>query len=415
MEAGNKKITDSEVKRLPIPVNGQALYFDSALPGFGVRVTCSGRKSYIVNKWSHGKVHRITLGDAAQINTHQARALAVARFGELAQGVDPNKEKRATIAKEKAQRIVDTAHSVTVNQVLAEYFNAKKKLSERTKYDYQRLVLCYLDTWQDRPLIDINQKALTKIYDETGKRSVAQANYVARLLRALFYFAKAKYPSIGIVENPVTTFFEIHDWYRVDRRQTLVKTHDLRLWWKATETINDDSRDYLRVLLLTGLRKLEGAKLERANIDLKGRTFTAIRKGNSQHTLPMGNHLYDLISTRMAKTQGEKYLFPSWGASGHITEAQKAVAKVAHESGVAFVMHDLRRTFATIAESLDISAFAVKRLLNHAVDKNDVTSGYLAVDAERLRKPMQQIEDFVLKNSGVSAKPAVARRVRKTR
>lgn len=50
METGNKKITDSEVKRLPIPASGQAFYFDSTLPGFGVRVTRSGRKSYIVNK-----------------------------------------------------------------------------------------------------------------------------------------------------------------------------------------------------------------------------------------------------------------------------------------------------------------------------------------------------------------------------
>ena len=41
--------------------------------------------------------------------------------------------------------------------------------------------------------------------------------------------------------------------------------------------------------------------------------------------------------------------------------------------------------------------------MNHAVDNNDVTSGYLAVDAERLRKPMQQIEDFVLLNCRIMA------------
>ncbi len=404
MDSTRRKITDTEVKRLPVPMSGQALYFDSVLPGFGVRVTQSGRKSYIVNKWSHGKVHRITLGDAAQINSYQARTLAVTRFGELAKGTDPAREKRDGIANAKIQRQVAVARGIPLHQVLMDYFAAKKKLSARTQYDYQRLVLCYLDTWQDRPLVSIDQKALSKIYDDVGKRSPAQANYAARLLRALFYFAKAKYPNIGIVENPVTQFFEIHDWYRVDRRQTLVKSHELKAWWDATESINEDSRDFLRVLLLTGLRKLEGAALERSNIDLKGKTFTAIRKGNSKHTLPMGNHLFELMAKRMTKTEGEKYLFPSWGTTGHVTEAQKAVAKVATESGVGFVMHDLRRTFATIAESLDISAFAVKRLLNHAVDKNDVTSGYLVLDAERLRKPMQQIEDFILSNVGIQTR-----------
>ncbi len=60
-----------------------------------------------------------------------------------------------------------------------------------------------------------------------------------------------------------------------------------------------------------------------------------------------------------------------------------------------FISHDLRRTFATIAESLDLSAYALKRLLNHKMG-NDVTAGYIMRDAERLRKPMQQITDFLV-------------------
>jgi integrase len=129
-----------------------------------------------------------------------------------------------------------------------------------------------------------------------------------------------------------------------------------------------------------------------------------VRKGNSAHTLPTGSYLFTLFSDRIRKTDDQRYLFPSWGAKGHIVEAQKAVAKVAELSGVPFTLHDLRRTFATIAESLDISSYAVKRLLNHAVDNNDVTSGYLAVDAERLRKPMQQVENFIIQAAGVRKK-----------
>lgn len=48
------------------------------------------------------------------------------------------------------------------------------------------------------------------------------------------------------------------------------------------------------------------------------------------------------------------------------------------------MIHDLRRTFITIAESLDISAYALKRLLNHKMN-NDVTAGHIIIDAERLR------------------------------
>jgi len=68
---------------------------------------------------------------------------------------------------------------------------------------------------------------------------------------------------------------------------------------------------------------------------------------------------------------------------------------VIKETNIKFTCHDLRRTFITIAESLDIPAYALKRLLNHKM-KGDVTAGYIMNDAERLRKPMQLITDHIL-------------------
>ncbi|MFZ4860279.1 MAG: hypothetical protein ACOYL3_28300, partial [Desulfuromonadaceae bacterium] len=44
--------------------------------------------------------------------------------------------------------------------------------------------------------------------------------------------------------------------------------------------------------------------------------------------------------------------------------------------GIKFCLHDLRRTFVTVAEGLEISYAALKRLMNHS-DGNDVTGGYL--------------------------------------
>lgn len=50
----------------------------------------------------------------------------------------------------------------------------------------------------------------------------------------------------------------------------------------------------------------------------------------------------------------------------------------------------------TIAESIDISAYALKRLVNHKMT-NDVTAGYIISDVERLRKPMQQISSQLIR------------------
>jgi integrase len=76
------------------------------------------------------------------------------------------------------------------------------------------------------------------------------------------------------------------------------------------------------------------------------------------------------------------------------------MAKVIAVSEVSFTVHDLRRTFITIAESLDIPAYALKRLLNHKMN-SDITAGYIIIDVERLRKPMEQISEYLLKCMGI--------------
>jgi integrase len=74
--------------------------------------------------------------------------------------------------------------------------------------------------------------------------------------------------------------------------------------------------------------------------------------------------------------------------------------KIIKKSEVSFTLHDLRRTFITVAEGLDISAYALKRLLNHKMN-HDVTAGYIVMDVERLREPMQMISKHLLKLMGV--------------
>ncbi|PTQ86504.1 hypothetical protein C8R28_101080 [Nitrosomonas ureae] len=71
-------------------------------------------------------------------------------------------------------------------------------------------------------------------------------------------------------------------------------------------------------------------------------------------------------------------------------EPRRQVQKVTEFSGVIFTLHDFRRTFITIAENIDISAYALKRLVNHKMS-SDVTASYIVNDVERLRRPMEQI------------------------
>jgi len=125
-------------------------------------------------------------------------------------------------------------------------------------------------------------------------------------------------------------------------------------------------------------------------------------------TLPLPRYLYNLLKKRIEGLGEEgKFVFPGNGKGGRYSEPKKQVAKVVDASGVKFTLHDLRRLFVTTAESLDLSAYVIKMLVNHSLPKSDVTAGYVVPDPERLRKPMQKIEDRILTIAGAGKKGKV--------
>jgi len=388
-------LNKTNLDRLATPETGYQIHWDEKLAGFGVRVTPTGAKSFIFQKRIQGKEKRITLGRYGELTAEQARKEAVKLAGQIATGTDPIAEKKERELK-----------AVTLGQAYADYLKARKDLKPKTLDDYGRAMNKSFADWQKKPLLSITKDMVAKRHTQLGeKNGEAWANLSMKVLRAVFNFAKGQYEdSQGrslVTENPVQRLSQSRAWYRVERRQTVIKAQDLGAWFEGVSQLpNQTLRDYLLLVVLTGLRKNEAAKLEWADVDLNGKTLTVRdTKNHTDHTLPLSDFLFDMLSRRKA-TASNAYVFPGTGAAGHIVEPRAQMAKVTESSGIAFTVHDLRRTFVTIAESLDIPAYALKRLLNHS-DGADVTAGYIVANVERLREPMQKITDFVLKAAGV--------------
>jgi len=149
-------------------------------------------------------------------------------------------------------------------------------------------------------------------------------------------------------------------------------------------------------VLFTGLRRTEASTLTWDNVDLKARTLTIPETKNHQvHVLPLSDFLFDLLSRRKKnKSKAAQYVFSVDSERGYLFDPRTAVKRVSDLSGLPFTPHDLRRSFITYAESLDIPAYALKRLLNHK-DPGDVTAGYIVSDVTRLREPMQRITGYI--------------------
>lgn len=391
------KITKSGVDKLTPPDTKdggktQKFYRDSTIPGFAVRITSGGAISFVVEKRINGKVKRQTLGRYGAITVEQAKKAAQAFLGSIAQGNDP-------IADRKAKE----AASSTLGDAFEDYLAARKDLKPSTIHDYKRSMTGIFGEWKSKKLTDITKDMAEKKHREYGARSPARANNALRVLRAVFNHAIHKYEdSKGnpiLQFNPVDRISQTRAWYKINARQGYIKPHELHNWYQATLKLNTETtRDYIHLILFTGLRRSEASRLAWKDVDFKDKTITIPEtKNHVVHVLPMSDYLFDLLTTRSADKESP-YVFPSnMSECGYLTEPRTAVSRVCELSEITFTLHDLRRTFITFAEGLDIPAYALKRLLNHK-DPNDVTAGYIVSDINRLREPMQKITDFILEN-----------------
>lgn len=366
----------------------QAFYRDTELTGFGLKVTSAGTKVYIVETRIQGRSKRMALGRHGALTPVQARQRAQVILGEIAQGKNPIEDKREQQVK-----------SVTLRTAYKDYLQARRNLKPNTLHDYKRCIEEALVDWLDKPLSSISKDMVEQRHRKLGKNSPARANNTMRVLRALFNFAMERYEDRSgkpfIQVNPVNRLSKTRSWYEVKRRQTLLSPTQLKPWYDATMKLNQETtRDYLHFLLLTGLRRSEASYLTWDDVNFDERTFIIPETKNKEpHRLPMSDFLEALLQRRHLQTD-TTWVFPSPLTTGPLKEPRTALEAIEKHSGISFTLHDLRRTFITIAESLDIPAYALKRLLNHKY-ANDVTAGYIILSTERLREPMQRITDYI--------------------
>jgi integrase len=384
-------LTQLRVENLPLPESGRVEYRDAKQPGLYLRVSSTGAKSWrLVKRSRAGKLERVTLGSFPAVSVGKARELAQKALGQVIDGNSPTADK-------KRKRILDT----TFGEALEKYLQSRD-LKDRTRDEYRVIVKRYVPQWLDLPLARIDEAAVKAAHASISERSPAQSNYVMRVFRAVWRFAREEYKLDGtrvLDECPTATLNAQRLWNRDKRRSRMIARADLCAWYRAVDGLkNKTAGDYLLTLLLTGLRKEEAAGLRWEDVDLERRTLTVFEpKNHHDHILPLPDYLVTLLRNRSGN--GRDYVFP--GKTGaRLDNLYKSIRTACQASGVEFRPHDLRRTFATVAEGLGLGSFTIKRLLNHAIGA-DVTAGYVCLDPEGLREPMDRICTFFLREFGV--------------
>lgn len=384
--------TAAEFRKLTPPDAGRLYYRDERQPSLGMAHTANGTMSFFVVVRQHdGTKRRVILGRYPTLKIPAARKRAEVVVGKAAEGVDVVEEKRERKRRGKS-----------LNDALDEYIQGKgARLKSATVADYRRAIREVFPDLGPKSLSRITGDQVLTRYNRHSTKSPARAENARRVLRAIFNYQRRHDGSKVFPQNPADVILARGLAHDIRRRDTVLHPHQLPKWWSAVEGLrNPVARDYMQFLLLTGCRKGEAARLRWRDVDLDGRLFRLEDTKNRQPvTLPLPEH----IATRLDKRgpgEADDWVFPGSSGEGHYDSPYEAAKVVAEASGVKFTPHDLRRTFITVAEGLDIGIYSIKRLVNHKLPKTDVTGGYIVRSFDRLALASRKIERELLSLSG---------------
>ena len=389
-----KQFIDSEIQ---LPVTGQRFYRDDDMPGFAIRVTRKS-KSYILEKRVDRVNRRITIGKCSELSLDNAKKQFCLMMGDIAKGNDPKTGKRITIL-----------HDITLREVLQKFLEIKS-IREATKRNYHYAINRHFHDWLDLPIASITKDMVEQRHHELtvspnrlGTSGHGRANNALKKQSALINFAEDRFgtedaPLIKV--NPVTRLSRNRSWHRINPRQNIIADHKLKDWYRAVCMLqNEVARDFMIFLLLTGMRFGETRKLKWSHVDFENKILIVPReltKSDREHRLPLSDFLIALLKKRYIYRKHSEWVFQSSRLKDrHLSGGVGIVRRVRAKSGILFTFHDLRRTFLTMGEKLDVPPYALKRLVNHSVS-NDMTGRYLVLDIERLRSHMSRITNAFL-------------------
>ncbi len=414
------KLTNPKIEKLRPNPNKIVSWRDSEWSCLGLDISPGGQKTWKYVGEFKGRTVRRKIGRWPELDREAAYrgwvdadgvfrpgALDAARYASGPEAKDPGLLLKGDIGK-----------ALTLSKALEGYLQARKNLRPKTKKDYEKIVDRYFEDWKKRPLSEITDAMVeqrhSKIQKDVAGRKQNEltngkstANGAMRLFRALYNFAQGRDGSIAGRENPVKRLSRDRAWFKETKRRGRVSKEDLPEFFKATMSFPVAAhRDLILLYLFTGLRREEGAQLKWSEIDFGAKMIRLGEertKADRHFDIPMTDFVNDLMVARRGKVPGKcDWVFPSSrGKLGCIREPRYALDEISKACSSHITVHDLRRTFESVAASCRLSKYELSALLNHSLPNDDVTAQYVIPDEDWLRQPAQEVTDKLKELCGV--------------
>lgn len=358
-------LSDMTVRTAEPPASGSVTLWDTSVRNFGLRITSTGARSFII---LIGSGRRQVIGRWPTISRAQARLKAKQIFAERILG----RYQPRAIAWEAAR---------------AEYLSHAKAKNRPTTYaEYERILNRYFPF--TGVLHGVTKHDVAQMLARISATS--QRDHALVCLRVFFRWALSR----GYVDADPTAGLQKT---KQPPRSRLLTDDEIRSIWRACDHVEDRAPDpafspigdhasrppgafstIVKLLILTGQRRNEIASLRTEYIkDGICILPSGLTKNKRDHAFPMSSFAADIVSSYASSTG---LLFPARGARetpfNGWSKSKAALDRRLGDTVEPWTLHDLRRYFASTMARLGVKQEVTERLLNH---RSGIISGIAAV------------------------------------
>lgn len=356
----------------PVPADGQVDYWDPTLPGFGMRVSSGGTRTWVAMYRYNGIKRRMKIGNCPPKSLADARDEAREALRKAEKGEDPASERKRVKVR------MDT-----VDDLAALYIEQHAKRKKRSwKKDEQILNREVLPLIGRKRVVDVRRHDVRDVLQPIIDRgAMIRANHTLEVVRKMFNWAnEAKdmgllNPAAGIKKPGEVT----------DRSRYLAEAEFQRFWKVLSpEALGQHGVAAFQLIALTLQREMEVLRMRWRDIDWNDTIWTVPAdhaKNQLEHVVPLGPFAIRCLRTlRRLAGKEDAYVFQSAITGEHVRRVflEKRIIKIRQAAKLVNVtIHDLRRSGTTYLGKLKVPQPIKKKILNHAKrKKGDVTDIY---------------------------------------
>jgi integrase len=349
------------------------LLFDRTLPGFGVRVSKTGK--YLLYSYNvAGKTRREPIGRWGEaLTAASARKQALQLAARVRLGGDPAAERRARHIQLQKQQVEDGFVFV---RLIEDWESAMALAHRRYAPAAAKYVRRHFAAWLNRPATSIARREVIQQVDRVARDSgIIAARRVLAYARTIFAWAVKR---DAVSANP---FLNIAAPGAEHPRERVLSDAELGAIWRAAGALDPIRAAFVRLLMLTLQRRGEVAGLSRAELapDLSTWTLPGERTKNGKtHLVHLAPLARDILA-EVPRLAGSNLVFASVrGRIGNFDRIKQQLdAAILAEQGQPlplWVLHDLRRSGVSHLAGSGIAPHVADRLLNHVGESLDAVA-----------------------------------------